>query len=184
MSPPVAYIFIGYIILQSDTEMHASLLPKNAMNCLYKNLSYISHFDPLLMWQRRFLNKALLRFPDSSKQGSKIYTISDVEEAKAVLRLVPIWATSLVYAIVYAQCSTFFTKQGATMERTIFPGFDIPAASLQSLIGRAMVVIIPIYDLLFVPIARAFIGKPSGITMLQRIGTGMLLSVICMVALN
>jgi peptide/histidine transporter 3/4 len=61
------------------------------------------------------------------------------------------------------------------------PGFDIPAASLQSLIGLAIVLTIPIYDRLFVPLARAFTRKPSGITMLQRIGIGMFLSIIDMV---
>nr|POE74283.1 protein nrt1/ ptr family 5.10 [Quercus suber] len=119
-----------------------------------------------------FLNKAL--------QG-KVCTISDVEEAKAVLRLIPIWATSLGYAIVVAQTSTFFTEQGATLDRTIFPGFEIPAASLQFFIGLAIVFFIPVYDRIFVPIARAITTKPFGITMLQRIGTGMLLSIICMV---
>ncbi|KAK7859642.1 protein nrt1/ ptr family 5.10 [Quercus suber] len=120
----------------------------------------------------RFLNKAL--------QG-KVCTIGDVEDAKAVLRLIPIWATSLGYAIVFAQTSTFFTKQGATLDRTIFPGFEIPAASLQFFIGLAIVFFIPVYDRIFVPIARAITTKPFGITMLQRIGTGMLLSIMCMV---
>ncbi|KAG2700453.1 hypothetical protein I3843_07G230900 [Carya illinoinensis] len=129
----------------------------------------------------RFLNKALLFRAGLEGGGGKVYTVHDVEEAKAALSLIPIWGTSLVYAIVYAQCSTFFTKQGATMDRTIFPGFEMPAASLQSLIGLAIVLIIPIYDRIFVPVARNFTRKPSGITMLQRIGTGMLLSVICMV---
>ena len=107
--------------------------------------------------------------------------MSEVEEAKEFLRLVPIWATSLVYAIVYAQSSTFFTKQGATLDRTLFTGFKIPAASLQSFIGLAIFLFIPIYERIFVPIARALTTKPSGITMLQRIGTGMILSAICMV---
>ena len=111
----------------------------------------------------------------------KVCTISDVEEAKAVLRLIPIWATSLGYAIVVAQTSTFFTEQGATLDRTIFPGFEIPAASLQFFGGLAMVFSIPVYDCIFVPIARAITTKPFGIIMLQRIGTGMLLSIICMV---
>ena len=111
----------------------------------------------------------------------KVCTVNDVEEAKAVLRLVPIWATSLGYAIVFAQTSTFFTKQGATLDRTIFPGFEIPAASLQFFGGLAMVFFIPVYDCIFVPIARAITTKPFGITMLQRIGIGMLLSIICMV---
>ncbi|KAL0016209.1 hypothetical protein SO802_003278 [Lithocarpus litseifolius] len=130
--------------------------------------------------QFKFLNKALLS-PDHHKEEGKVYTISEVEEAKAVLRLFPIWATSLVCAIVYAQASTFFTKQGATLDRTLFPGFKIPAASLQLFIGLAIVLFIPVYDRIFVPIARAFTTKPSGITMLQRVGIGMLLSATCMV---
>jgi peptide/histidine transporter 3/4 len=133
----------------------------------------------LILWYGRFLNKALLA-PHGSKEYGKVCSISEVEEAKAVLRLIPIWMTSLVYAIVFAQSSTFFTKQGATMDRKIAPGFDIPAASLQSFIPLTIVVFIPIYDRIFVPIARAFSRKPSGITMLQRIGTGMLLSAISM----
>ena len=111
----------------------------------------------------------------------KVCTVSEVEEAKAVLRLVPIWVTSLGYAIVFAQTSTFFTKQGATLDRTIFPGFEIPAASLQFFISLAIVLFIPVYDRIFVPIARDITTKPFGITMLQRIGIGMLLSVICMI---
>ncbi|XP_023871376.1 protein NRT1/ PTR FAMILY 5.10 [Quercus suber] len=130
--------------------------------------------------QFKFLNKALLS-PDGLNEEGKVCAVSEVEEAKAVLRLVPIWVTSLGYAVVYAQISTFFTKQGATMDRTIFSGFEIPAASLQSFVGLSIILVIPIYDRIFVPIARAFTRKPSGITMLQRIGTGMLFSALCMI---
>ena len=100
----------------------------------------------------RFLNKALLAPEDSIEDES--CSLSEVEEAKAVLRLVPIWATTLVYAVVFAQVPTFFTKQGITMERTIFPGFDIPAASLQMLVTVGIVLFSPIYDRLFVPMAN------------------------------
>ncbi|KAM5574833.1 protein NRT1/ PTR FAMILY 5.10-like [Rosa sericea] len=130
--------------------------------------------------QFKFLNKALLA-PDNLKKNGKVCTIAEVEEAKAVLRLFPIWATCLAYSIVCAQSSTFFTKQGATMDRTIVPGFDIPAASLQSFICLAIMMIIPIYDRILVPMARAFTREPSGITMLQRIGTGMFFSIMTMV---
>ena len=118
---------------------------------------------------------------NGSEEEGDVCTVNEVEEAKAALRLVPIWATTLGYGIVFAQTTTFFTKQGSTMDRKIFPGFDIPAASLQAFGGLAMVLFIPVYDCIFVPIARAFTRKPRGITMLQRIGTGMFLSVICMV---
>ncbi|XP_059631958.1 protein NRT1/ PTR FAMILY 5.10-like [Cornus florida] len=130
--------------------------------------------------QFKFLNKALLA-PDGSEEDGRVSSTSQVEEAKAVLRLVPIWVTSLVYGIVFAQSSTLFTKQGVTMDRSIGPNFKIPAASLQSFIGFSIAVFIPIYDRIFVPIARAITGKSSGITMLQRVGTGMFISAISIV---
>ncbi|KAM1023515.1 hypothetical protein ACFX2A_045373 [Malus domestica] len=130
--------------------------------------------------QFKFLNKALLA-PDDLKESRRVCTIVDVEEAKAVLRLFPIWVTCLAYAVVFAQNSTFFTKQGATMDRTIVSGFDIPAASLQTFISITIVIFVPIYDRIFVPTARAYTRKPSGITMLQRIGTWMFISIISMV---
>ncbi|KAK7322397.1 hypothetical protein VNO77_25776 [Canavalia gladiata] len=130
--------------------------------------------------QFSFLNKALIA-SDGSKEVGNVCSVAEVEEAKAVLRLVPIWATSLIFAVVFSQSSTFFTKQGVTMDRKIFPGFYVPPASLQSFISLSVVLFLPIYDRIIVPIARSFTGKPSGITMLQRIGTGMFLSAISMV---
>uniref|UniRef100_A0A5B7BU08 Peptide/nitrate transporter n=1 Tax=Davidia involucrata TaxID=16924 RepID=A0A5B7BU08_DAVIN len=130
--------------------------------------------------QFKFLNRALLA-PDGSKEDEGACSISEVEEAKAVLRLVPIWATCLGYAIIFAQSSTLFTEQGVTMDRSTGSSFTIPAASLQSFIGFSIVFFIPIYDRIFVPVARALTRQPSGITMLQRIGTGMFVSIITMV---
>ncbi|KAK1311509.1 putative peptide/nitrate transporter [Acorus calamus] len=104
-----------------------------------------------------------------------------VEEAKGVLRLFPIWATCLIYAIVYAQCSTFFVKQGVTMDRLIGHDFEIPSSALQSFLSISIVVFIPIYDRILVPIVRNFTGIHSGLTLLQRIGIGMVLSMMSMI---
>ncbi|PRQ20411.1 putative proton-dependent oligopeptide transporter family, major facilitator superfamily [Rosa chinensis] len=131
--------------------------------------------------QFKFLNKALLA-PDSNlKEDRKQCTVFEVEEAKVVLGLVPIWSTCLVFAIVLAQMPTFFTKQGVTLDRTIKGGFDIPAASLQSFTSLIIILFIPLYDRIFVPIASGLTRKPSGITTLQRIGTGIFLSAISMI---
>ncbi|KAJ4846975.1 hypothetical protein Tsubulata_019977 [Turnera subulata] len=124
--------------------------------------------------QFKFLNKALYA-PDGLK-----CSVSDVEETKSVLRLVPIWASCLAYAVVFAQPPTFFTKQGVTMDRSISPTFQVPSASLQSFISLSIVIFIPIYDRVFVPHARRITQKPSGITLLQRIGIGMFLSAMSM----
>ncbi|KAI5555367.1 hypothetical protein BDE02_19G075700 [Populus trichocarpa] len=130
--------------------------------------------------QYMFLNKALLA-PNGSKEDGKVCSLGDVEEAKALLRLVPIWTSCLVFAVVFAQRSTLFTKQAVTMDRSISHGIDFPAASLQFFMNLSIVLFIPIYDRVFVPLARALTRKSSGITMLQRIGTGIVLSVMTMV---
>lgn len=67
------------------------------------------------------------------------------------------------------------------MDRKVWPGIYVPPASLQSFISLSIVLFIPIYDRIIIPIARAITGKPSGITMLQRIGSGMFLSALSMV---
>ncbi|CAN6937033.1 unnamed protein product [Brassica oleracea var. botrytis] len=81
------------------------------------------------------------------------YALADIEETKAMLRLV---MSYLVYAIVNAQPSTFFIKQGATMDMSISPGFLAPSATFQSFISLSTVIFIPIYDRLLVPITRSF----------------------------
>ncbi|KAL8459707.1 hypothetical protein ACS0TY_036991 [Phlomoides rotata] len=130
--------------------------------------------------QYKFLNKALLA-PDGSFEYEQLHKMQEVEEAKAILNLVPLWVTSLAFAITYAQPGTFFTKQGITMDRSITPTLDIPSASLQYTIGITAILFIPLYDRVFVPLARILTATSSGITELQRIGTGMLLITLTMV---
>ncbi|KAM7257133.1 hypothetical protein ACFE04_012874 [Oxalis oulophora] len=130
--------------------------------------------------QFKFLNKALLP-PYGGKYSGKVCSISEVDEAKQILRLVPIWVTSLMYAVVFSQSSTFFTKQGVTLDRKVSPGFDVPAAMLQSFVSVAIVIFLPIYDRILVPLARVVTKRPAGITTLQRIGTGMVLSSLSMI---
>ncbi|KAF8775192.1 hypothetical protein HU200_004591 [Digitaria exilis] len=101
-----------------------------------------------------------------------------VEEVKSVLRLLPIWASCIIYAIIFSQTSTFFTKQAATLDRRIGARFKVPPAALQTFISVSIVVFIPAYDRLFVPLARRYTGRPTGITMLQRIGAGLALSLV------
>ena len=128
----------------------------------------------------RFLNRALIA-PDHLEEEGWLCSIAEVEEAKAVLRLFPIWCSCLVYGIVIEQHVTFFIKQGATMDRMIISGFNIPSASFQSISTVFVLIFLPIYDRILVPIARSFTGNSSGITMLQRIGTGIFISIIIMI---
>uniref|UniRef100_A0ACD5V5G1 Uncharacterized protein n=1 Tax=Avena sativa TaxID=4498 RepID=A0ACD5V5G1_AVESA len=120
--------------------------------------------------------------PTSSSDGVKdnAETTCFPEEAKAVLKLFPIGASCLIYAVVFAQWMTLFTKQASTLDRWI-GSFQVPGAALQSLISVSIVISVPIYDRILVLLARKYSKNPHGITALQRIGTGLAISVILMV---
>jgi peptide/histidine transporter 3/4 len=105
-----------------------------------------------------------------------------VEEVRSMARLIPIWVTCLLYGVVFAQPPTLFTKQAATLDRTVgSSGFQIPPAALQCFSGISMIICVVLYDRVLVPVARRVSGVTLGITMLQRIGTGMALAVAALV---
>ncbi|KAM3410649.1 hypothetical protein ACQJBY_002713 [Aegilops geniculata] len=124
------------------------------------------------------------RSPEGGEHGhgDREENAAIVEEVRGLARLFPIWATCLLYGVVFAQPPTLFTKQAATMDRRVgTSGFKIPPAALQCFMGISMITCVALYDRLLVPVARRVSGLPLGITMLQRIGTGMVLAVAALV---
>ncbi|KAK8477666.1 hypothetical protein V6N11_035669 [Hibiscus sabdariffa] len=117
--------------------------------------------------------------PEANKWN--LNTLTDVEEVKLVLRMLPIWATTVMFWTVYAQMTTFSVSQATTMDRHIGK-FQIPPASLTVFFVGSILLTVPIYDRLIVPIARKVLKNPQGLTPLQRIAVGLVLSIIAMVA--
>ncbi|KAL7232463.1 hypothetical protein ACSBR2_010484 [Camellia fascicularis] len=103
-----------------------------------------------------------------------------LEIAKVVLHLLPIWIMLLMFAVIFQQPPTFFTKQGMTMKRNIGSNFKIPPATLQSAITVSIIILMPFYDTFFIPFARIITRSEKGIDVMQRMGIGMFLSVIAM----
>ncbi|KAL9245954.1 hypothetical protein vseg_019547 [Gypsophila vaccaria] len=111
----------------------------------------------------------------------RLCTVTQVEELKILIRILPIWATVIFFSAVHSQMATMFIEQGMVMDRTI-GSFTIPAASL-SIFGVISVIIwVPVYDRLLIPLARKFTGKEKGISDLQRIGIGLFISILAMVS--
>ncbi|CAI9109567.1 OLC1v1009411C2 [Oldenlandia corymbosa var. corymbosa] len=101
--------------------------------------------------------------------------------AKAVLPLLPVWTMLLMFAVIFQQPATFFTKQGMTMKRNIGSKFQIPPAALQSAITISIILLMPLYDICFIPLIRIVTRNDRGISVMQRIGFGMFLSIVAMV---
>ncbi|KAM6550828.1 hypothetical protein CsatB_000636 [Cannabis sativa] len=133
----------------------------------------------------KFLDKAAIVEDISNDSAEKedpwrLATVTKVEEMKLVLNMIPIWVATLPFGICIAQSSTFFIKQGVTMDRKI-NGFEIPPASIYALAAIGMIISVTLYEKVLVPVMRKITGNERGINILQRIGIGMFCSIVTMV---
>ncbi|KAF3500177.1 hypothetical protein F2Q69_00041241 [Brassica cretica] len=132
----------------------------------------------------RFLDKACIKVQETNTKESPwtLCTVSQVEQVKTLISLVPIFASTIVFNTILAQLQTFSVQQGSSMNTRLSNSFHIPPASLQAIPYIMLIFLVPLYDSLFVPFARKFTGQNSGITPLTRIGFGLFLSTFSMVS--
>ncbi|KAL8064444.1 hypothetical protein ABFX02_01G090600 [Erythranthe guttata] len=134
----------------------------------------------------RFLDRAAIKDPKVAittlSNKWQLSTLTDVEEVKLVIRMLPTWATTIMFWTVYAQMTTFSVSQATTMDRHITVSFQIPAASLTVFFVATILLTVAFYDRLLVPLFRKVLKNPQGLTPLQRIGVGLVLSIFAMVA--
>ncbi|WOK92932.1 protein NRT1/ PTR FAMILY 5.2-like [Canna indica] len=126
----------------------------------------------------RFLNRAAVDV--GPRTPWMLSTVTDVEETKQMLRLIPIWMAQLIPSSIDSQVNTLFVKQGTTLDRHIGRHFQIPPASLTTFVTVTMLVSIIFYDRYFVRIVRIWTKNPRGISLLTRIGTGFVLHIVTM----
>ncbi|KAL6893789.1 hypothetical protein ACP4OV_007887 [Aristida adscensionis] len=130
--------------------------------------------------QFRFLDKAAIVENGGGHEARgawRLATVTQVEETKLVLAMVPIWVATLAFGMQAAQVSTFFIKQGAVMDRRLGRHFELPPASIFALAAVGMICTVAVYDKVLVPCLRRATGGERGISILRRIGVGMALAV-------
>ncbi|XP_028189529.1 protein NRT1/ PTR FAMILY 4.6-like [Glycine soja] len=145
-----------------------------------EEIEFLPHRDTL-----RFLDRAAIQIKQgvqSEKPPSpwKLCRVTQVENAKIVLGMTPIFCCTIIMTLCLAQLQTFSIQQGYTMDTTFTKHFHIPPASLPIIPISFLIIIMPIYDFIFVPVMRKITGIPTGVTHLQRIGVGLVLSCISM----
>ncbi|CAL4974060.1 unnamed protein product [Urochloa decumbens] len=106
--------------------------------------------------------------------------VTQVEHAKTVLAMVPIFCSAIIMGTCLAQLQTFSIAQGSTMDTRLGRHFVMPVASMPIIALVILIFAVPIYERLFVPFARRVTGIPTGITYFQRVGVGLVLSIVSM----
>lgn len=158
---PVVQIFQVIVAAIKKSKMD---LPYDT-NLLYENnpeASRIHHTQ-----QFRFLDKAAIVAEGDFESGPggvappnpwKLCSLTRVEEVKMMGRLLPIWATTILFWTTYAQMITFSVEQATTMNRTI-GSFQIPAGSLTVFFVAAILITLAVYDRLIMPLWKKWKGK-------------------------
>ncbi|CAN4105268.1 unnamed protein product [Withania somnifera] len=134
--------------------------------------------------QYRFLDKAaVITDPEIITNNKwKLCTVTQVEEFKSFIRILPIWASTIALSISFAQLSTFFLTQANIMDRKLGPHFTIPAGSVPVFTALNGLLLVPIYEKFIVPYLRTKTGHQRGITSLQRIGVGLFVSIFALMS--
>ena len=133
------------------------------------------------------MNKAAIKCEGELREDGtianpwRLCTVQQIEEVKCLLRIIPIWASGVVCFMALSQQWTFAVLQSVTMDRHLGPHFQIPPATIGTTSLLALILFIPVYDRVIVPIARRFTGLESGITLLQRQGIGLVISALSMI---
>ncbi|KAI3442122.1 Cyanate hydratase (Cyanase) [Psidium guajava] len=126
----------------------------------------------------RFLNKACVQTGTTSPW--KLCSVTQVEETKQMLRMIRILIATFIPSCMVAQIFTLFVKQGATLDRSI-GSFKMPPASLTGFVIIWMLVSVVLYDRFFVRILQKWPKNPRGISLLHRMGIGLVLHVVIMI---
>ncbi|KAM0880811.1 hypothetical protein ACQ4PT_033323 [Festuca glaucescens] len=150
-----------------------------------KVVSKLAYTDQFLC-----MDKAAMRTPEDALCADgkrptnpwRLCTMQQVEEVKCLARIIPVWSSGIVYFVVVTQLSTYVVLQAAQTDRriTASSSFQVPQGSFVVFVMLALTLWIPVYDRLLVPLLRRITKREGGITLLQRIGIGLALSVVTM----
>lgn len=137
----------------------------------------------------RFLDRAAIISAEETNslldKGQKpnpwyLCTVTQVEEVKCILRLLPVWFCTIFSSVVFIQMLSLFVEQGATMDRT-FLKFQIPPASMTAFDIISTSAFIMLFDILIVPLyVKVMKRDPKPPSELRRIGIGLVIAIIAL----
>ncbi|OMO91430.1 Proton-dependent oligopeptide transporter family [Corchorus olitorius] len=124
----------------------------------------------------RFLNRAAQKTEgDIKSDGSvakpwRLCTIQQVEDLKTLMRIFPIWSTTIFLSTPIAIQATMVVLQALAMDRHLGPKFKIPAGSFLVVVQLSNCITLALMDRFIFPAWRKLTGK--SLTPLQRVGIG------------
>ncbi|CAN0889863.1 Protein NRT1/ PTR FAMILY 7.3, partial [Linum grandiflorum] len=124
----------------------------------------------------RFLDRAAmvsLEDLDRRSQAWRLCTVTQVEEVKCILRLIPIWLCSIPSSLVFVQAMSLFLEQGSTMNTKVGKSFHFPPASMPVFDMATTSSFILLYRQLFLPLYVKLTTSPEPLNELYKMEIGL-----------
>ncbi|PRW58143.1 NRT1 PTR FAMILY -like [Chlorella sorokiniana] len=125
----------------------------------------------------KWLEKACTVTKPAGSPDRWLVTLTEVEELKCIVRLLPVMLTLIVYNSVYAQMTTLFILQGEGMD-TQLGSLNVAPATVSVLDSISVIIWVVLYDMVIAPFFQRR-GRP--ISQLVRIGIGYAVACLAMV---
>ncbi|OAY75218.1 Protein NRT1/ PTR FAMILY 6.1 [Ananas comosus] len=134
-----------------------------------KGSGKIDHTDDF-----RCLDKAALQLKEDGTDPSpwRLCTVTQVEEVKILLKLLPIPACTIMLSVILTEYLTLSVQQAYTMN-THMGHLKLPVTCMPVFPGLAIFFILALYYSTFAPLSRRITGHPQGASQLQRVGLGL-----------
>jgi len=181
--------FWGYLILTGGILIAAFILMSGRSKYIYKppNGSVITDIFKIIfraIKRRRILKNApehmrcdgLLDYARVRYGGP--YLDGQVDTVSALIRILPVMATLIIYWTIYFQMQTSFLLQGLGMDLHITKHFKVPPASLSLFDIIIILLLIPFMDRIFYPLCKKLKIR---LTSLRKMGIGMVFAVISLI---
>lgn len=131
----------------------------------------------------RFLNKAVIVMnnDEAGYEKWRICTVRQIEDIKSIIRIIPIFASSIIGFLAMNQQQTFTVSQALKMDLR-FPGtsYTIPPASITVVSLLTIGIWLPFYETFLVRHIEKITKQEGGISLLQKVGIGNFFSIMTM----
>ncbi|XP_065007203.1 protein NRT1/ PTR FAMILY 2.11-like isoform X1 [Musa acuminata AAA Group] len=167
--------------LKLPDDLKGSLFDPPHLSSLISKLPHTDQFS--------FLDKAAIITPmddikpdGSASDGWRLCSLQQVEQMKCLVRIIPVWSSCIIFEVTVVLTWTYVVFQALQSDRHLgHSNFEIPAATFTVFTMAAMTIWLLVYDRFVVRLLQRVTGKEGGITLLQRMGTGIALSVVMMI---
>ncbi|XP_008797124.1 protein NRT1/ PTR FAMILY 6.1 [Phoenix dactylifera] len=127
----------------------------------------------------RWLDKAALQLKEDGADPSpwRLCTVTQVEEVKILLKLLPIPTCTIMLSVILTEYLTLSVQQAYTMNKHM-GHLKLPVTCMPVFPALSIFLILALYYSTFVPLARCITGRRQGASQLQRVGLGLAISIL------